>query len=414
MIPEYFIARRITYENRDKQSIAKPIIRLAIFAIALSIAVMVITIAVVTAFKTEIRKKVIGFGSHIQIINHDSNISFETIPISENQDFLSVLESMPEIKKIQVYATKPGLIKTKTDNQGIIAKGIDENFDWTFFNENLVEGKSLNITDSVTTNDVLISKAIASLLRLKVGDEFGMYFINKKQRLRKFKISGIYETSLEEFDKQFILVDIKHIRKLNNWEDDQISGFEILINDYRNIDQIKRQIENFVAYRFLEDGSTLMVVSIKDKYPQIFDWLGLLDMNVIVILLVMAFVAIINMITGVIIIILDKTNMIGIIKALGATNKFVMNIFLYQSFILIIRGLVLGNFIALSLCYLQKTFQFLKLNQTSYFIDYVPVQLNLYHISLVNICSLFLIFIFMFLPVMVVININPIKTIRYN
>ncbi len=414
MIPEFFIAKRITYEKKDKQSIARPIIRLAMFAIALSVAVMIITIAVVTGFKKEIRDKVIGFASHVQIINEDSNISFETVPISREQDFLKSLQHIPGIKKIQVYATKPGLIRVNKNNQGIIAKGIDSDFDWNFFRQNLVEGDIFRVNDSVRTNEVLISRKIASMLSLKLHDKFVVHFIEKRDRFKVFEVCGIFETALEEFDKQYMIADIKHIQDLNNWEEDQISGFEIYIDDYKQIDAIQYSIHDNVTHRLMEDGSRLMVISIKDKYTQIFSWLNLLNMNVKVILAVMAFVAIINMTTGLIIIILDKTSVIGVLKALGATNRFTIKVFLYQASILIIKGMILGNIIALSLCFIQYKYHILKLDQASYFTNYVPLQFNIFHIGLINVSSLVLILLFMLLPVMVVMNINPVKTIRYN
>lgn len=375
---------------------------------------MLISLAVVTGFKKEIRNKVVGFGSHIQILNFDANNSFESIPISKNQDFLVTLENIPHIKHIQVFATKPGIIKAGKENQGVIAKGIGPEFDWSFFNENLVEGRSFLVNDSSRTNEVLISKKMADLLNLKLGDDFPMFFFDEKPRPRRFSVCGIFETSLEDFDEQFILVDIGHIQKLYDWDEDQISGFEILINDYEKIDDITRMVREVAGFHFLDDGSRLKVISIIEKYPQIFHWLNLLDMNVFIILLLMIIVAIVNMISGLIILILDRTNTIGLFKSVGANNKMLKRIFLYQSLFLILKGLIIGNIIAAALCFAQDKFQFIKLNRSSYFIDYVPINLSAEIIALTNLGSLIFIFLAMFLPAMIIIQIDPVKTLRYN
>jgi len=411
---ELFIAKRITFDKETKQSISRPIIKICIFGISLGLAVMIISVAIVVGFKHEIRKKIIGFGSHIQIVNYDLNTSFETSPISRNQHFYPSLDSLKGIKHIQVFATKPGIIKTKADIQGAIVKGVGSDFDWSFFNENLVEGKSFTVNDSVKTNEVLISKYLSLLLKLKVGDRFIMYFIDKRPRPRSFIVSGIYETSLEEFDRQFILADIGHIKKLNNWEDDQISGFEVLIDNYNDIDNMTYVVRSIAGSTFNEEGQKLQVINIKEKYPQIFDWLNLIDKNVWIILGLMLIVAAFNMISGLLILILDRTNMIGILKAIGTGNKSIKNIFLYQSAFLMIKALFWGNVIGLGICWIQDYFKLLKLNQTSYFIDYAPINFNLFHIVILNIGTLVITMVILLLPSIIISNINPVKTIRFN
>ena len=246
--------------------LSRSIVQLSVFSISLSIAVMIITLAVVTGFKKEIRNRAIGFGSHIQILNFDSNNSFESLPISSEQSFLPLLAEIPGIKHIQVFATKPGIIKAGKENQGVIAKGIGSDYDWTFFESNLVKGRSFHVKDSSRTDDVLISKKLASMLELDVGDEFPMFFFDERPRPRRFKICGLFETSLDEFDKQFILTDIKHIQKLYDWDSLQITGFEILINDYRRIDNITEYVREIAGFHFLDDGSRLKVLNIKEKY----------------------------------------------------------------------------------------------------------------------------------------------------
>jgi lipoprotein-releasing system permease protein len=410
----FFIAKRLAFDRESKQSISRPIIKICISGISLGLAVMIISVAIVVGFKNEIRRKIVGFGSHIQIINRDSNTSYETSPVSQNQRFYSFLDSVEGIDHIQVFATKPGIIKTREDIQGAIVKGVGSDFKWDFFNENLVEGKSFSVNDSVKTNEVLISKFLSSLLKLKVGDKFIMYFIDDKPRPRAFTVSGIYETSLEEFDKQFILADIGHIKKLNNWENDEISGFEVLIDNYDDIDNMSFVVSSIVGNKLSEDGSALRVINIRQKYPQIFDWLKLVDKNVWIILGLMLIVAIFNMISGLLILILDRTNMIGILKAVGTNNNVIKNIFLYQSSFLLIKALFWGNIIGLGICWLQHYFKILKLDQSSYFIDYVPINFSFLYIFLLNIGTLVITFIVLLLPAHIISNINPVKTIRYN
>lgn len=419
MNTELFIARRFIKSQKGNRKYTMPIIRLSVIAITLSLAVMILSVAVVTGFKQEIRNRVIGFGGHIQIQNYDFNNSWESSPISRNQDFIPDLENYPGIKNIQVFATKPALIKTKEENQGVIIKGIAKDFDTTFFSQNLKEGRMINVYDETSTNEVLVSRKMSNLLRIELGSKFISFFLdertpNQPVNRRVFTIVGIYETSLEQFDEQIIIGDIRHIQRLNNWDESQIGGFEILIDNYNHLEYMTEVVRGYSEYRFLEDGSQLRVKNINEAYPQIFDWLKLLDMNVIVILVIMVFVAIINMISGIIILILDRTPSIGLLKAIGSSNSLMRKIFLYQSFFLIIRGMVWGNFVAIVLILLQDKFHLIKLDQTSYFIDYAPVNFNFLHLLLINLGALILIFLFMTLPVLIVSRIQPVKTLRYS
>ncbi len=410
----FFIAKRLAFDKESRQTITRPIIKISVIGIALGLAVMIISVAIVIGFKNEIRKKIAGFGSHIQIINYDSNNSFETIPVSKNQSFYPSLDSVYGIKHIQVFATKPGIIKTDNDIQGAIVKGIGSDYDWSFFRENLVEGEIFYVNDSVKTDKVIISKYLSSLLKLNIGDRFGMYFIDDKPRGRPFRITGIYETNLEEFDRQFILADIGHIQKLNNWNDDQVSGFEIILDDFSDIDYMTYIVNGIAGAKFYEDGSKLRVINIKQRYPQIFDWLGLIDKNVWIILGLMLIVACFNIISGLLIMILDRTNMIGTLKALGTENRSIQRIFLYQAFYLLVRGLFWGNLIGLSLCWIQHYFRILKLEQSSYFIDYVPIYFNGFYLFLLNLGTLLITLLVLQIPSMVVTRISPVKTIRFD
>jgi lipoprotein-releasing system permease protein len=411
---EFFIARRLILDKEDKKSVSRSILRIAVFGIALSLAVMIISMAVVTGFKKEITDKVVGFGSHIQILNFDSNLSFETQPINKHQEFFPELAADPDILNIQSFAIKAGIIKTKSEIQGVVVKGIGSDFDWSFLQQYIVEGKPFYVSDSSRSNEILISKYIARLLKLKVEDEFIMYFVQDPPRMRRFKISGIYETSLEEFDKTFVYADIAHIQKLNDWTADMISGYEINIRDFSDLEWMTYRIMNIVGYGFEEDGSRLKVTNINDKYPQIFDWLNLQDMNVLIVLLLMLTVAGFNMVSGLLILILDRTNMIGILKALGVVNVSVRKIFMYQAAFLILKGLFWGNIIGLILCFIQHHFGFIKLDQSSYYLTEVPIQFNILHIIGLNAGTCIVIMLILILPSMLISRISPVKAIRFD
>ena len=393
---------------------SQPIVSIAIIGIALGLAVMILSVAIVTGFKGEISKKVIGFGSHIQIVNYDSNISFETEPINKQQAFFNDVKNLAGIKQIQEFAIKAGIIKTKTDIQGIVLKGVGSDYDWSFFNQYMVEGKTFQVNDSSTTNDIIISKYIARVLNLKVGDKIAAYFIQDPPRMRAFKISGIYETSLSEFDEKFALVDIKHIQKLNNWTNDQISGYEVTIDDFSQIDKLTQDVRDIVGFHFNPDGTKLKVLSIKEKYPQIFDWLNLTDVNVWIILILITAVAGFNMVSGLLILILERTNMIGILKAIGTKNWSIRKIFLYQSSFLISKGLLWGNLIGIAICILQAKFHIIKLDPTSYYLNAVPINLKLWHILALNSGTLAVTVIMLVVPSYIISKLSPEKTIRFN
>ncbi|TVR73328.1 MAG: ABC transporter permease [Marinilabiliales bacterium] len=412
---ELHIAKRLAGDQDGKKTISGPIVKIAVAGIALGMAVMLISVAVVTGFKREIRNKVIGFGSHIQITNFDSNISWETTPVRMDQDFLPGIAQIPEVRHIQPFATKPGIIRTRgEDIQGVILKGVDGSFDWSFFEQNMVEGSRLTLTDTVTSNEAVLSRTVASLLRLDVGDDFAMFFVQEPPRARRFTLSGIYDTGLEELDKMFVLADLRHIQRLNDWDDDQVSGFEILLHDYDNIDLVARQVDDLAGYQFTGDLTRLRVESINDKYPQFFDWLELLDMNVWVILSLMVIVAGFNMVSGLLILILERTGMIGILKAMGLENSRLRKIFLYQSAFLTAKGLFWGNLIGIGLILVQHYTGFLKLDQASYFIPTVPVNLRLLHVLLLNAGTMAVTVAMLVIPSYIIGRIDPEKTIRFD
>lgn len=410
----YFISQRLIKGRREGTSFSRPINVIAIIGIAMGLAVMIIAVSILTGFKQQIREKIVGFGSNIQISNFDSNISFETAPINQNQDFIPKIKNIQGIKHVQVYATKAGIIKTEADFQGVILKGLGSDFDWSYFSRNMVEGKVFTVTDTARTNDVIISKKISDMLRLKTGDSFAMHFVQDPPRMRKFTVSGIYETSLEEFDKIYVFCDIGHIKRLNGWNDDQISGFEIFIKDFDRLDEMTMAVRDAVGYQLLEDEEKFKITNIRMKYPQIFDWLNFQDVNVIIIIVLMLIVAGFNMISGLLILILEKTNMIGVLKALGSEDVTIRRVFLYQAAYLIGKGLLWGNLIGIGLALLQLKTGLVTLDPSSYYIKTVPVNLDLIHIILLNAGTMAAILVMLLVPSNLISRITPVKAIRYD
>lgn len=410
----YFIAERLIKGRKEGTSFSRPINVIAIIGISFGIAVMIIAVAILTGFKKQIREKVVGFGSNIQIVNFDSNLSFETAPIHEGQSFIPKIKKIPGISHIQVFATKAGIIKTDEEIQGVVLKGVGSDFDWSYFESNFVDGEIFTVSDSVRTEKVVISKKISDMLRLRIGDSFAMHFVQDPPRMRKFTVSGIYETSLEEFDKIYVFCDIGHIKRLNNWDDDQISGFEIFIDNFDRLDLITEAVQDAVGYQILPDEDKFKVINIREKYPQIFDWLNFQDLNVIIIITLMLIVAGFNMISGLLILILEKTNMIGILKALGSEDKTIRKVFLYQAAYLIGKGLLWGNLIGVGLAFIQLKTGIISLDPSSYYIKTVPINLNIVHIILLNAGTMAAIIIMLLVPSKLISRISPIKAIKYD
>ncbi len=410
----YFIAQRLIKGRREEASFSRPINVIAVIGIAMGLAVMILAVSILTGFKQQIREKVVGFGSHIQIMNFDSNISYETSPISVNQEFIPKIKQIPGIKHIEVFATKAGIIKANDEIQGVVLKGIGSDFDWDYFRSNMVEGSVFTVTDTGRTDEVIISKKIADMLKLKTGDSFAMIFIQDPPRQRKFTISGIYETSLEEFDKIYVFCDIRHIKRLNGWEDNQVSGFEIFIDDFNKLDAMTMAVRDAIGYRIAEDEDKFKVTNIRSRFPQIFDWLNFQDVNVIIIIILMLVVAGFNMISGLLILILEKTNMIGVLKAIGSEDITIRRVFLYQAAYLIGKGLLWGNLIGIGLAYFQLKTRIISLDPSSYYIKTVPVNLDFMHILLLNAGTMAAIIIMLLVPSQLISRITPVKAIRYD
>lgn len=410
---ELFIARKIHFGPKADRQATPPAIRIATIGIALGLAVMILSVAIVIGFKKEVRNKVIGFGSHIQITNFDNNSSYETIPIAVGDSLLQGLQAYPGVRHVERFATKPGILKTDTDFQGIVLKGVGTDYDWSFFRQNLKEGEILQLDEQKRSTDVLISRYLSDLLGLKVGDSFLTYFVEQEVRARKFHIAGIYETGFADYDKLFVVADIRQVQRLNGWAADQVSGLELLVDDYDQVDQTAEALYFKLAEQQDREGNTYFVRSIKELNPMIFSWLDVLDINVVVILVLMLAVAGFTMISGLLIIILERTQMIGILKALGESNASIRKIFLYVSFFLIGKGMLWGNVIGLAVCFLQSTTHLFKLDASVYYLDAVPIDLRFSAWLLLNIGTLVLSMAMMLGPSYLITKIHPARSIRF-
>lgn len=413
---EFFIAKRIHFstEKGDNKRVTPPVIRIAMAGIAIGLAVMIVAVAIVVGFKKEVRNKVIGFGSHIQLTNFDNNSSYESVPIAIGDSLRNVLTETDGVRHIEVFATKPGIIQTATDFQGVVLKGVDSDFDTTFLKSHLVEGEMIRIDSVKLSNQVLISRSTSNMLGLGCGDSFILYFITSEDvRIRKFHISGIYDTGFSDYDKLFVIGDIKHIRRINGWDEDMASGVGIFINDYNRINELTEELYFSLIDQKDRLGNIYYVRSIQELNPMIFSWLGVLDSNVVLILVLMIIVSGFTMISGLLIIILERTNMIGILKALGESNYNIRKIFLYVSFFLIMKGMFWGNVIGLICCFLQSRFHWMKLDPETYYIDSVPIDLNWISLLLVNFGTLIVSMFMMIAPSYLISRIDPSKSIRF-
>ncbi|MEA3496185.1 MAG: FtsX-like permease family protein [Bacteroidota bacterium] len=401
---EYYIAKRITLQS--KRTFSKTIVRIAISAIALSIIVMMISISILDAFQSEIKNKIIGFGSHIQITNTNVNFTYENPAINIEKKLINKINNVEGVKSVNVFATKAGIIKTKNAIEGVVLKGVNDNYDWSEIENYIIEGDVITFEKNSSSKGILISKTLSDKLMIDVGDKIEIYFVQKPPRARKLTVSGIFKTGLEEIDNTFAICDLKHIIKLNNWESNQAGGYEIKIEKLENLEIINDEIR-------LELPLKLDSRTIKEIYPQLFDWLGLLDKNVQIILILMLIVAAVNMITALLIIILEKTNMIGILKAFGTSNWRISKIFIYNASFLIILGVVFGNILGLLLLFLQHHFNIVKLPVEYYFIDSVPVAFTWGKFLFLNIGTIIFCGIMMYFPARFVARIDPVKSIRF-
>lgn len=411
---ESFIARRIYHDKDSKREVSPPAVRLAIAGVAMGLAVMILSVAIVVGFKSEIRNKVIGFGSHVRISAFSSNTSYETPPVQCGDSLMGVLGYYPEIDRIEPYATKPGIFKTDDDYLGIVYKGVTPHYDWQFYKEHLIDGAVPQLSDTAPSLQIMLSHTIASKLQVGVDDAILGYFVDEQRvRARKFTITGIYKTDLADYDNIIVMGDARQVQQLEGWAPDQYSGVELRLHDFDKMEDMTYRLYQHLLIMTDDYGANYYVQSVRDLNMVFFGWLDLLDMNVWIILILMAAVAGFTMISGLLIIILENTSMIGTLKALGADNRSVRRTFLNVALYLVGRGMLWGNVVGLSLCMLQKHFHLLALNPEVYYIPYVPIELNLWHMLLLNIGTLVVSMLMLLGPSYIVALIRPAQSIKF-
>ena len=407
---EYFIAKRIVSAKEYKNSISSPIIKIAILSIVIGFVTMLISIASGVGLQNKIYQKVSAFNGDIIISNFDTNFSDDSQnPISTIQGFYPTFNSIKGIQHIQATASKGGVIRTANKFEGVVVKGVGKDYDWNYFNEFLIDG-SLPDYSQLLTNKILISEHTSNRLNLKVGDKLNTFFFNsdnsKLPRSRSFEVSGIYNSGFNEFDEKFVIADIRHIQRLNKWSENEIGSYEVFVEEFSQIDQIGNEVYN-------EVGSFLDSQTIKERYFSIFKWLELFDFNIILIIFIMIVVAGINMITALLVLILERTQMIGIIKALGSSNKSIRKIFIYNAMYLVGIGLFWGNVIGIGLLLIQKYFKLIKLDPAIYYVSEAPVYLAIDYILLLNIGTLIVCFSMLLIPSYIISKITPVRAIRF-
>ncbi|PCJ94517.1 MAG: transmembrane permease [Flavobacteriaceae bacterium] len=409
---EFFIAKRLIRGKEHKISISAPIIKIAIVAIALGVVMMLIAIATGAGLKQKIREKVAAFNGHVQIYNYDTNYSdVSVVPVSTEQDFYPEFTTVDGISHIQAVASKAGVIRTEETFEGIIAKGVGKDYNWNAFIEYLVEGELPNYMDELNT-EVLISSILANKLKLKIEDSFFTFFLKNGNlestpNQRRFKVVGIYNSGFEEFDAKYILVDIRHIQHMNKWEENQVGNFEVFLDNFDDIEEKSIEI-------YGKTGSSLDSQNIKSKHHEIFEWIGLFDFNTALIIGIMIIVGGINMITALLVLILERTQMIGILKALGAANWSIRKVFLYNAVYLIGVGLFWGNVVGLGVLWMQYKFRLFKFpNPKEYYIDYIPVHIDFWTVLFLNIGVLVLCLVMLLVPSYIITRISPVKAIKF-
>lgn len=407
---EYFIAKRLIKGKEHKSSISAPIIKIAIAAIAMGVIMMLIAIATGVGLQRKIREKIAAFNGHVQIYNYDNNTSDVSVnPISIHQDFYPEFNSVSGIRHVQAVATKGGIIRTKNTFEGIIAKGVGNDYNWEPFKDFLVEGRLPDYSKK-RNEEILISRYLANRLQFKVGAEFWAFFLKDEVSAIpsqvKFKIVGIYDSGFEDFDANYIFVDLRHIQRMNKWKDDEIGTFEVFLDDFDQIEQKGREIYGVTL-------STLDSQTIAEKYYIIFEWLSLFDFNIAIIIGIMVIVGGINMITALLVLILERTQMIGLLKALGSNNWSIRKIFLYNATYLIVIGLFWGNIIGLGILFLQDKFGFISLDAATYYVSEAPVYINPIHVIILNIGVLILCLLMLLIPSYIITKISPARSIKF-
>lgn len=408
-----FIARRIYTAGQGNRAVSKPAVRIAMAGIIIGLAVMIVSVAVAVGFKHQVRDKIVGIGADILVSGIDGAQLYQMKPIVGNDSLMQVFNQLPGVKHVQRYSSKAGMIMTSDDFYGMMLKGVGQEYDFTFLKNHLVEGEIPVFTDSVASNKVLLSQSVADKLSLKVGDKLYTYFVDGNVRVRRLTISGIYQTNFSYYDDLFLVTDLYTVNRLNSWKAGQVGGLEVSVSDYRNLDKVNDRLRFMLEDAVDNYGEIYCSRTVEEVYPQIFDWLNLLDINVWVILILMTGVSGFTMISGLLIIILERTNMIGVLKALGADNSSIRRIFLSFSVFLIGRGMLWGNIIGIAVCSIQYFFQPLQLDSRTYYVSSVPVELPLGWYLLLNIGTLVVSVLMLIGPSFLISRIHPAKSIRF-
>lgn len=400
-----FIAQRLYFAQPSARSAVRPAVRVALLGIIIGMTVMVVTIGVVVGFKQTVANKVAGFGAHLQVVNFDNNNTYEMLPIGWSDSLIHVLQSFEHVKAAAPFYTKPGIAKTSDAFQGVVFKGTTY---WDYFGDNLSEG----VLPSAP-NEIIVSHRLANKLQLNVTDPLFLYFVGEEVKVRKVQVVGIYHTGVGEFDDTFIIGTPAFVTQLNQWNDHQASGIEIMVDDLTNLHAVEDDVYFATANRFDAEGNGYFVQNVEQLNPQIFAWLDLLDMNVVVIILLMLAVAGFNIISGLIILILDSVQLIGTLKALGATNGFVKRIFIKQAAMLIGKGMLIGNAIGLGLCWLQQLTHLVPLDATTYYVDYVPISFAWFWLVMLNVGTLLISVLILLLPAAIISHISPAQVMKF-
>lgn len=409
-----FLAKRIYKDPQNKEQASRPAIRIATIGVAIGIIVMLLSTCIILGFKQTIKDKVVGFGGHIQVANFLTHQTTDSYPIIVNDSIKRVIKKIDGVQHVSTFALKQGILKTNTDFLGISFKGVTKDFDNSFITQHLISGKFPLFGTPESKKSIVISATIANKLNLKEGDKVFAYFIDDNDvRIRTFRVAGIYETNLSLFDNVTCFIDLQNVIKLNNWTNNQATGMEVTINNFDRLNEVSAQFVNKINRTVDPEGNTYSSQTIKELVPQIFSWLNLLDINVWIILSLMILVASVTMVSGLLIIILERTNMIGLLKALGAKNKVIRSTFLYFAFFIIVRGMIIGNSIAFLLLLIQKYMGVVKLDANIYYVSVVPVQLNIPIIVLINLATVIISILVLIIPSYLIAHIHPSKSIKY-
>lgn len=407
---ELFIARRLLKGDKTG-TVSVPIVKIALIGIALGVCVMLLSVFVITGFKKEITTKLSGFTAHLNITAYENNNSYAGSDIQLNDTLVSEIKGLSEVKQVYAYVTKPAILKSKEEIHGVILKGMDSLYQAGFYKKHLQTGQYPDFTSDTISNDVLISSSVAGLLNVKTGDRISAHFVQEPPRARVFTIKGIYDTGFKEYDDMFVICDMRHLQRLNGWGAKQVSGLGVELRDLHDITEAEWKIDEILPVE--EDEDFYKITTLRETAPQVFDWLNLLNMNVWIILTLIVVVAGFNMVSGLLILILDKTSLIGILKALGYRNICLRRLFLYIAIGLIGRGMIAGNILALLLAGIQYYFRIIKLDATTYYMDTVPIYFDLFYMLLLNAGVLIVSVLMLIIPTMLISRIRPIKAIRF-